>query len=56
MPVTIENHTDSNVGTEMTKDGLVITITEIVNAQMKKGAFTDSMDIAQNRKNGVSYL
>lgn len=56
MPVKIENHTDSNVNAQMTPDGLIVTITKIVNAQMQKGAFTDSMDVAQGKKAGVSYL
>lgn len=54
MPVNIENNTDASVKTELSPDGLQIVITKLVNAEMAKGTFNQSMAIAQSKQNGVT--
>lgn len=56
MPVNIENNTDASVKTELSPDGLRVIITKLVNAEMARGSFNQSMAIAQSRSNGASYL
>jgi len=54
MPVKIENNNGSNVSTQMNKNGLIVIIDDIVNSSMQAGKYTQSMNIAQSRSNGVS--
>lgn len=58
MPVTINNNASDKVNAtaSMSKNGLTVIISDIVNAQMQRGQFTNSMNIANSRANGVSLL
>ena len=56
MPVNIQNNTDASVQTELSPDGLMILIDKHINAEMAKGTYTQSMNIAQSRQQGASYL
>ena len=58
MPVTIENNMadSASVDTRLTKDGLVILINGIVNQQMQRGAYTESMGVAQAKEGGLNLL
>lgn len=56
MPVNIQNNTDSSVKTELSPDGLLILIDKHINAEMAKGTYTQSMNVAQGRAQGASYL
>ena len=56
MPVNIQNNTDASVKTELSPDGLLILIDRHINAEMAKGTYTQSMNVAQGRAQGASYL
>lgn len=58
MPVTINNNASNKVSAEsqMSQQGLIITVNEIVNSQMQKGAYTNSMRVAESRASGARYL
>lgn len=58
MPVTINNTASDKVSANatMSKNGLIITVNDIVNSQMQKGVYTGSMNIANARAEGVKYL
>lgn len=56
MPVNIENNADASVKTQLSADGLRIMINKIVNSEMAAGVYTQSMNIAQGRAQGASYL
>lgn len=56
MPVTINNNSSANVSTKMDKRGLIVMVDDIVNSSMQAGKYTQSMNIAQSRAAGVSYL
>lgn len=55
MPVKIENNTSASVSTKLNKDGLIVMIDEIVNSSMQAGKYTESLNIAQSRANGITY-
>lgn len=55
MPVNIQNNTDASVKTELSPDGLLILIDRHINAEMAKGTYTQSMNVAQGRAQGASY-
>ena len=57
MPVTIENNASDLVGAsaELSASGLTILVNKIVNSQMAAGKYNQSMDIANSRRQGVSY-
>ena len=57
MPVTIENNASDavNASAELSASGLTILVNKIVNSQMAAGKYNQSMDIAQSRRQGVSY-
>ena len=57
MPVTIENNASDAVSAsaELSASGLTILVNKIVNSQMAAGKYNQSMDIAQSRRQGVSY-
>lgn len=56
--VTINNTASDkvNASASMGRNGLTVVITDIVNSQMQKGAFTGSMNIAASKANGVNLL
>lgn len=56
MPVNIQNNTDASVKTQLNPDGLLILIDKHINAEMAKGTYTQSMNVAQGRAQGASYL
>ena len=56
MPVNIQNNTDASVKTELSPDGLLILIDRHINSEMAKGTYTQSMNVAQGRAQGASYL
>jgi hypothetical protein len=56
MPVTIENKNGSNVQTQMNKNGLRVIIDNAVNSSMGEGRYNASMQEAQSKQKGVSYL
>lgn len=58
MPVTINNTASDKVSAsaQMSKNGLIITVNDIVNSQMQKGVYTGSMNIANARAEGVRLL
>lgn len=56
MPVNIQNNTDASVKTQLNPDGLLILIDKHINAEMAKGTYTQSMNVAQGKAQGVSYL
>lgn len=55
IPVKIENNTSASVSTKLNKDGLIVMIDEIVNSSMQAGKYTESLNIAQSRANGITY-
>ena len=56
MPVNIQNNTDASVKTQLNPDGLLILIDKHINAEMAKGTYTQSMNVAQGKAQGASYL
>ena len=56
MPVKIENNTDSSVQTQLNTDGLLVLIDKHINAEMARGTYTQSMNIAHGKAQGASYL
>lgn len=58
MPITINNNASDKVKADatMSRNGLIITVNDIVNSQMQKGVYTGSMNIANARAEGVKYL
>ena len=56
MPVTIENNNGSHVNTQMNKNGLRIIIDDAVNSSMSEGRYNSSMVVAEQKKQGASYL
>lgn len=56
MPVNIQNNTDADVKTQLNPDGLLILIDKHINAEMAKGTYTQSMNVAQSKAQGASYL
>ena len=56
MPVNIQNNTDASVKTQLNPDGLMILIDKHINAEMAKGTYTQSMNVAQGKAQGASYL
>lgn len=56
MPVNIQNNTDASVKTQLNSDGLLILIDKHINAEMAKGTYTQSMNVAQSKAQGASYL
>lgn len=55
----IVNNTASdkvNVNTQLSKEKLIITVKEIVNSEMAKGSFRNSMQISNAQNNGVKIL
>lgn len=56
MPVNIQNNTDASVKTQLNPDGLLILIDKHINAEMAKGTYSQSMNVAQGRAQGASYL
>lgn len=56
MPVNIQNNTDASVKTQLNTDGLLILIDKHINAEMAKGTYTQSMNVAQSKAQGASYL
>lgn len=45
-----------NVNTQLSKEKLIITVKEIVNSEMAKGSFRNSMQISNAQNNGVKIL
>lgn len=58
MPITIENNASDKVSAsaQPSPDGLRVIINQIVSSEMEKGTYTQSMQIAQSRENGVTIL
>ena len=56
MPVTIENNNGSHVHTQMNKNGRRIIIDDAVNSSMSEGRYNSSMVVAEQKKQGASYL
>lgn len=56
MPVNIQNNTAASVKTQLNPDGLMILIDKHINAEMAKGTYTQSMNVAQGKAQGASYL
>lgn len=56
MPVNIQNNTDASVQTQLNPDGLLILIDKHINAEMARGTYTQSMNVAQGKAQGASYL
>lgn len=58
MPITINNNASDKVKADatMSRNGLIITVNDIVNSQMQKGVYTGSMNIANAKAEGVKYL
>lgn len=56
--ITIENNAaDSvSVGQSISEDKLIFTVNKIVNSEMKRGTYTNSMLEANSKVNGVKYL
>lgn len=47
---------EAKVSTQMTQNGLRVTIDRLVNAGMKEGHYNQSLAEIENNKTGVSYL
>lgn len=47
---------DVSAKTQMTEQGLRVIIDKMVNTSMQQGNYTDSMNIANSRQNGATYL
>lgn len=58
MPITINNNASDKVKADatMSRNGLIITVNDIVNSQMQAGKYTGSMNIANARAEGVRLL
>ena len=58
MPITIENNASDKVSAsaQPSPDGLRVIINQIVSSEMERGTYTQSMQIAQSRENGVTIL
>ena len=58
MPITIENNASDKVSAsaQPSPDGLRVIINQIVSSEMEKGTYTQSLQIAQSRENGVTIL
>lgn len=56
--ITIENNAADSVsiGQSVSEDKLIFTVNKIVNSEMKRGTYTNSMNEANAKQNGVKYL
>lgn len=58
MPITINNNASDKVkaNATMSRNGLIVTVNDIVNSQMQAGRYTGSMNIANAKAEGVKYF